>query len=164
MITRFKLYTEKFITVFDSDGIKYNESVLLGALRSNNVNVFKKYLELGGDPNTEFANSSLLYYAVDFDRYEISKLLIDAGADVNFKKNILPHLTIVMMCSDLKIMKLLIDAGAKIDLYKDYFGRDIFDINVGDVETLKIRKFLIVNYPDLYKEHKMKKKAEEFNL
>ena len=62
-----------------------------------------------GEPNV-----SLLGLAVSKNHYDVAKLLVDCGADVNAMDGIgYPPLTCAVRTGDIRLVKLLIDAGAR---------------------------------------------------
>ena len=72
-------------------------------------------LEAGADPNKDF--TSPLRYAISHKDYELAKMLVDKGANVNYQ-DILTTDTILYTAIKKKqydIASLLISKGAKID-------------------------------------------------
>ncbi|RAV98972.1 ankyrin repeat domain-containing protein [Pseudochryseolinea flava] len=59
------------------------------AVITENIDAVKQHIKAGSDINAKdpFGGSSPLISAVLFDKREIAKVLIDAGADLNFKNN-----------------------------------------------------------------------------
>lgn len=84
-------------------------------LKENDVSGLEQYLKIN-DVNEELQGQSLLYWAVFHNRYDISKKLIEYGADVNQKDN---HgrtpLSISLFFNFTKIAKLLLCNEARIE-------------------------------------------------
>lgn len=89
------------------------------AIMANNLEAIKQHIEAGSDINMkdQMSGSTPLISAVSFGRNEITKALIDAGADLNLKNNdgstalhsaaFFCHLEIVQMLLDAKADKTL---------------------------------------------------------
>ncbi|MDD5901816.1 MAG: ankyrin repeat domain-containing protein [Oscillospiraceae bacterium] len=103
-----------------ADGVKF--SVLHAAIIKSNVDILKLLLSKGADPNCErvLADGSryspLLDSITEWPNDEITKLLIGAGADVNyvgFANGVkLSVLHVAMIESNMDILKLLLSKGA----------------------------------------------------
>ena len=105
----------------DNQEIKYQLNVcLIEACKNNDINMVKRLLSNGADVNAEANNTLPLLEA---STYDIAKLLIDAGANVNADR------TLTVLCDaigikkrSINIIELLIDSGADVNLTCKYIG------------------------------------------
>ena len=63
---------------------EYNQSALLLSVYSENNQLVEYFLSKKADPNEIFYNRSYLYRAVLKNNFEMTKLLVKYGADVNY--------------------------------------------------------------------------------
>jgi len=105
---------------------------------------------------------SKLFNSIRDNLYNLSKDLINQGADVNTEFFGFTSL-LFYLCKyefpEKNIIELLINNGAGLTV-KNNLGRDIVDM-------LKIRNlfdFFIEKYPDKYKEYIINKETEKYNL
>ncbi len=101
------------------DNILTYETLLYIASHHGKVNVIKKLLELGADPNLQARNGwSPLFIASRQGHLEVVEVLIKAGADVTFKnKNDMSCLNIAAYGGHLNIVKQLLLNGANVTQY-----------------------------------------------
>jgi ankyrin repeat protein len=62
----------------------YKQTALLIAIYNENLRIIEFLLQQKADPNEVFYNRSYLYRAILRNNYEMAKVLIDYGADVNY--------------------------------------------------------------------------------
>jgi len=98
-----------------------NESVLITAVRSGNLEIVNLLLKHGANPNrgtftgssAEFLGATALFYAAGSGNAEIAKVLIDGGANVNVRtKGGFTPLMEAAQSGSYEVAKLLIDRGA----------------------------------------------------
>jgi len=95
---------------------------LLSAVVADDISALKKALSTGADPNCidpDRRGETALVIATDTDNYELIKLLLDSGADVNKRTveyNNTALINAAYLCSP-KILTLLIDRGAAISVW-----------------------------------------------
>jgi hypothetical protein len=109
------------------------------AVVSNNIEALKQHIEAGTNINEKdpFGGSSPLISAALFDKPEMVKILLDAGADINFQNNdgsTALH-TAAFFCRP-EIVKTLIDKKADKTL-KNKFGATAYDNVAGAYADLK---------------------------
>ncbi|WP_163323442.1 ankyrin repeat domain-containing protein [Draconibacterium mangrovi] len=93
------------------------------AIMSNNIEAIKQHIEAGSDINLkdQMSGSTPLISAVSFGRKEITRALIDAGADLNLKNNDgSTALHSAAFFCHLEIVQMLIDAKADKTLKNNY--------------------------------------------
>ena len=94
---------------------EYNQSALLLSVYSENNQLVEYFLSKKADPNEIFYNRSYLYRAVLKNNFEMTKLLVKYGADVNYVDG--RHRTIysyAMEYADDDIIELLLDSKASM--------------------------------------------------
>lgn len=104
----------KFIHILINNGIKIsnlsNNILLINAIQNNDIDNVNKYIKLGYDINFIYKNKSCLMYGIN--NYDITKLLIDNGAYINYvnddNENILKY---TINNQNLQIIQLLINNG-----------------------------------------------------
>lgn len=109
------------------------------AVVSNNIEAVKQHLEAGTNINEKdpFGGSSPLISAAVFDKPEIARILINAGADINFQNNdgsTALH-SAAFFCRP-EIVKMLIDKKADKTL-KNKYGATAYDNVAGSYADLK---------------------------
>lgn len=85
-------------------------SDLYDAVTEGHYNDVQTLLQGGADANEIVENESLLSLAVELQYFEIAKLLLKFGADMNL--GIVPPLLHAMFAQDFGFVKLLLDNGA----------------------------------------------------
>ena len=96
---------------------------LLTAVITDNVDAVKQHIAVGSDLNEKdpFGGSSPLITAAVFNKPEMAKLLIDAGADINFQNN--DGSTALISAAFFgrpEIVKMLLDKGADKTIKNKY--------------------------------------------
>jgi hypothetical protein len=109
------------------------------AVVTDNLNALKQHIAAGSDINVKdpFGGSSPLISAAVFGKGEAAKILIDAGADLNFKNNdgsTALH-TSAFFCRP-EIVKLLLDRGADKTI-KNKFGATPYESVAGSFNEVK---------------------------
>ena len=109
------------------------------AVVSNNMEALKQHLEAGTNINEKdpFGGSSPLISASLFDKPEMVKVLLDAGADINFQNNdgsTALH-TAAFFCRP-EIVKMLVDKKADKTI-KNKYGATAYDNVAGSYVDLK---------------------------
>jgi len=134
-----------------------------------NCRQIKKLINNGEDINKVDDNGQApLHYACDFstvsnvsekENYDIVKLLIDSGANLNVKdySDVTP-LMFVMDMYKIDIAILLTKNGADWK-YRDKNGDDLFSNAPSD-----IKETLILEFPDKYDEYLIWLESEKYNL
>lgn len=119
-----------------------NMNIVRKAVHENNINLFKSLIE---DPNININEKfvdildegGLLHLTVIFQNYEMIKLLLEKGANVNIQNKF--GGTPLMHCHSNKILKLLIKYGADVNhvsktnvtaLYLACLDRDLEKIKI----------------------------------
>lgn len=89
--------------------------------REVNMELFKQMIEAGADVNeTDYNKLTALWYAAEHGKFEAAKVLIEHGADIEFRDRfgntpLLRAVANFYKVPDGKLIKLLIDAGANKD-------------------------------------------------
>jgi ankyrin repeat protein len=109
------------------------------AVVTDNLAALKQHIAAGSDINQKdpFGGSSPLISAALFGKTEAAKILIDAGADVNFTNNdgSTPLLTSAFFCRP-EIVKMLLDKHADKTI-KNKFGSTAYESVVGPYDQVK---------------------------
>ena len=113
---------------------------LIDAVQAGNITKVKSYIEKGVDINTRGGLYLWppLHYAVHNNNIEMSKLLIDNGANVNVKN--MDKVTALMWAADIgntEIAQLLLENGADIDAI-NFKGHTALIIAVRKIGNCKI--------------------------
>lgn len=119
-----------------------NNKSSLKAVIANNMDKVKSLIENGADINTKtlYGNYTPLLLAARMNNSKMSKLLIDAGCEVNvnnFKND--TALRIATAHDNIVLVKMLIDAKACVNV-KDWDGGTAFMVaaNHGNIEIAKM--------------------------
>ena len=88
------------------------------ALSDGNVKVVQKYLDSGVDVNDKYFAWSALQIAANKNQLAVVKLLVDKGADVNYKHPILKMTSLQLAAYDgfEDVVKYLISKGADVNV------------------------------------------------
>jgi ankyrin repeat protein len=109
------------------------------AVVSDNLAALKQHIAAGTDINQKdpFGGSSPLISAAVFGKPEAAKILIDAGADINFTNNdgSTPLHTAAFFCRP-EIVKMLLDKNADKTI-KNRFGSTPYESVVGPYDQVK---------------------------
>jgi hypothetical protein len=120
-------------------GIKAPEVDLHTAVLTENMEAVKQHIAAGSNLNERdpFGGSSPLITASLFGKTEMAKVLIDAGADLNFQNNdgSTALLTAAFFCRP-EIVKLLLDKGADKSI-KNKYGATAFQTVSGPFSETK---------------------------
>jgi ankyrin repeat protein len=120
-------------------GVKAPEVDLHTAVLTENMEAVKQHIAAGSNLNERdpFGGSSPLITASLFGKTEMAKVLIDAGADLNFQNNdgSTALLTAAFFCRP-EIVKLLLDKGADKSL-KNKYGATAFQTVSGPFSETK---------------------------
>ena len=99
---------------------------LCDAVLFNDIDMFRKLINEGVDINErDYNNLTALWYAAQCVRYEMAKILIEHGADLEVKDkygNTLLYEAVYRYkrAPDGKLIKLLVDAGADVNAENNY--------------------------------------------
>ncbi len=125
---------DKSTTGVETPQIDIHTAVITG-----NIEAVKQHLQAGTDINEKdpFGGSSPLISACVFGKPEIAKVLIDAGANLNFQNNdgSTPLITAAFFCRP-EIVKMLLDKGADKTVRNKY-GATAYDSVVGPFADAK---------------------------
>lgn len=106
-----------------ASGVEPPEVDIHTAVVTGNIEAVKQHIQAGTDLNEPdpFGGSSPLISASVFGKPEIAKVLIDAGADINFqnKEGSTPLITAAFFCRP-EIVQMLLDAGADKSIKNKY--------------------------------------------
>jgi ankyrin repeat protein len=118
--------------------------ILVEDIKNNDIAEVTKAIENGADVNAildDRGNTALLY-AIGYNSLEITKLLIKAGANINYKD--INGMTPLMWSRSLDIAKLLIDSGADVN-ERDNAGQTVLIISALTGELLLDKTNLLIN-------------------
>jgi hypothetical protein len=142
-------------------GLNKEEKSAIMAIKTGDIELLKSYLDKHPDLNCEFSNGKTgLYYAIVYDQFKISEILLKRGADPNL---------IVSDCSTLKwaikynrgrIARLLIEYGA--DVNKPDKKLDTPLIYAAELDNLEICKILIDRGADPLQANLKEKRASGY--
>lgn len=121
------------------ENVKTPDIDLNTAVLTNNIEAVKQHIKAGTDLNKKEAmsGSTPLNTAASFERKEIAKILIDAGADLNVTNNdggTALH-SAAFFCR-VEIVQMLVDAGADKSL-RNNFGATARESVMGKFEDMK---------------------------
>ena len=109
------------------------------AVLTENLDALKQHIEAGTNINEKdpFGGSSPLISAAVFGKTEMAKVLIDAGADLNFQNNdgSTALITSAFFCRP-EIVKMLLDKGADKTI-KNKFGTNAYENVAGPFADVK---------------------------
>lgn len=119
-----------------------NNKSLLEAVIANDMDKVKSLIENGADINTKtlYGNYTPLLLAARMNNSKMSKLLIDAGCEVNVNGSTnYPALHIAAANDNIELVKMLIEAKACVNV-KDWDGGTAFMVaaNHGNIEIAKM--------------------------
>jgi uncharacterized protein len=99
----------------------YGSTFLEFAVHKQNYGIVEKCIKSGMDVNVLGGNSSPLMESITINNLEITKLIIENGADIEFRDedNITP-LMVAASHGNVEIVKLLIQSGADPNAINDY--------------------------------------------
>jgi hypothetical protein len=100
----------------------YTESSLINAVRNGNVDIVKKCLVKGLNPDIKegLLNNPILYIATSKGYKDIVELLLKYGADPNIKNNDATPLLLASSRGDKEIVELLLNHGADPNFKNKY--------------------------------------------
>lgn len=100
---------------------KYPISVMNLAVMPKDSFWLKEALEHRGNPNTSKGHESIIFEAIDYERNENVKLLLEAGADINYQNEISKDTPLInaMSGSRYDIAFFLLENGANPNLKKE---------------------------------------------
>lgn len=100
---------------------------LLEAIKSNNMNKFVRALNKGADMNSivreESLTSTPFIKAVVLNRYEMTKIMITKGADINQRRPIDQYTPVMIAAKNNQtpMLKLLLQSGANVNLITSFY-------------------------------------------
>ena len=164
----------KYLKTFESITNQDADKQLAIAVHQNKIELVKKALEAGANPNTKDDGSNLIFIAVLNNNVSIVKELLKAGVNPNVQSRF-GYTPLIDAARDRgirnkvrtgwekdiyeeNILEELIKAGADWNL-KNQDGEDFFDFL-----SNYFRQPLIDKYPEQYKEYMMKKDANKYNI
>jgi len=120
-------------------GVKTPDVDIHTAVVTDNLAALKQHIATGTNINEKdpFGGSSPLISAAVFGKTEAAKILIDAGADINFKNNdsSTPLHTAAFFCRP-EIVKILLDKHADKTI-KNKYGSTAYESVVGPYDQVK---------------------------
>lgn len=117
---------------------KYPSSVMNMAVMPEDTFWLKLALKYGGDPNTPKGNESIIFEAISQERNENIKLLLEAGADINYQNKISKKTPLIQAIGRdrFNIAFMLLEKGANPELCKRdiifYLEKYIIDHSIND--------------------------------
>jgi ankyrin repeat protein len=103
-------------------GIEFNNESFLSNIEENDIEIVKLFIDAGVNPNTQTAGHTALGMAAEKGNFELAKLLIENGADVNqsIKPNKRTPLMIAVIANrgkqeESQLVGLLIESGSDIN-------------------------------------------------
>jgi len=139
------------------------EMDLQSAVISGNLDQVRQHIAAGSDLNQAepMGGSTPLITASTFDKRDIAKALIEAGADVNLQnKDGSTALHSAALFGRVEIIQMLVNAEAKLDIRNNY-GANAKDLVSSDFQEMlpvlqmmeqQLKPFgLTINYPELEK-------------
>lgn len=133
-------------------------------LENNDVDLLQLIInKSANNKNLAFENKSLLCHAVQAENFEISKTLIDAGADVNFvyEKESVLYYAIKHGCTD--IAEALIEAEADVNFKSRSEPLLHYAIKKGNLDIIKALINAGANVNSTYEKHTVLSKALSLN-
>lgn len=107
--------TRALLRVGGNPNLKFRRDMtpMLLAVKEKDVDFLRLFLDEGGDPNIAISDSSLLFIAADNDNWAHMWLLIEHGADFNFKDSVNGTLLYELaLTSDYEQVFYLLERGA----------------------------------------------------
>lgn len=162
-------YIKRFEKVVNKNNDYYFHDDFIDAINRDDIEFVKKVIELGGnDLNYQNKNGDTALMVAAFEnRIEITKLLIDAGVDLDIENNSNgTNGTALLLASyntHIEITKMLIEAGADWNV-KNIHGRDFLSYYNAVLNEFEVKRKILDLYPEQYKEYLIKKDAGKYNL
>jgi len=128
------------------DTIKDTTQLIRAAI-ANDENRIRILLTLGANPNVNCDNGSALYFACRNGNTKIIKLLIDAGADIDYQNEETGWTPLMTACKheNINACKILLTHNANY-LLTNYHGHTVFHIAVGTHQKEIVRMILDYGY------------------
>jgi len=152
MITKFNEYKEY------NDGTNIKD--LISQVRGGKKRFVEKWVKDGKDLDDYSLKNSPLIEAIAEYKDDIAKILIEAGADVNFQDN--KGQTPLIWASirvRLDLIELMMEKKPDLTLY-DEKGYSFFDY----LMSYTNKDYYIDKYNDIYQAHVRRQKVKDFNL
>lgn len=143
-----------------ADATRQNSSGMsaISSAAAYNYEILKLFVENGVNVNTRNdKNQSLLWLAVNNNKYDAAKLLIKNGAKIyNDNNNDKDLLNIAAYISDLNMVKLLVENGADLNFINEYDHNPLASslINFDKTERIKIFEYLLYKGADIFIKNK----------
>lgn len=108
-------------------GSDKEEKAAIQAIKTGDLEALKTYLEIHPGKNCEFSDGKTgLYYAIEYDRFEIACYLLGSGADPDFTVSGISMLRWAIKSDRERIVRLLIEYGADVNLPDDKQNAPLF--------------------------------------
>lgn len=168
-LKKLNLFTEseKYIKM----NYKNPEAIFMKAIDSNNINKIEEFLKNNiitnlnkGFRTYNIVESPPLWQAIDKNNYEIVKILLKYGADVNFKYEyridmvLLASYRVGQSSESMKILKELLKHGANWHVKNEY-GQNFLDYLPDDKKLEIIKEF-----PEEYDKYLIELDTKNYNL
>jgi len=152
MITKFNEYKEY------NDGTNIKD--LISQIHSGKIIFVEKWIKDGKELDDYSLKNSPLIEAIAEYHYDIAKILIEAGADINFQDNRgqTPLIWAAIRVS-IDLIELMMEKNPDLSLY-DKMGYSFFDY----LMSYTNEEYYKNKYKDIYQAHVRRQKVKDFNL
>lgn len=153
-----KFEVKKGVSYYDTLVDMLFDSIYFGNVKSV-LDLIDEHPELINITNSSYDDDSPLLLAINRERFDIAKKLVELGADINHQNK--EGETSLMIAGDVNsydVITMLINAGADWNI-KDLDGDDFLHYLTEEDEEKAIE-----DHPEEYQDYLLKKKEEKYNL